>query len=45
VVFKGLESLEAGGTGNQFVRELALVLAAVDPFMRVLRFVLSKQSC
>lgn len=39
VVFKGLESLEAGGTGNQLVGELALVLLAVDLLVRVLRII------
>jgi hypothetical protein len=39
VVFKGLEGLEAGGTGDQLVGELALVLAAVDLLVRVLRVV------
>lgn len=42
MVFKGLEGLEAGGTGDQFVRELALVLIAVDLLVSVLRVVCMK---
>lgn len=40
MVLKSLESLEAGGTGNELVRELGLVLAAaIDLLVRVLRVV------
>jgi len=39
VVLEELEGLEGGGTGEELVRELGLVLAAVDRLVGFLRLV------